>query len=330
MSGVSAAISAATTTAVTETVSTIVPSSAQDQFDAGWNMAAAKEVQSTPASTVQASTVQGTTPESVQASRQAASVAGTEQGSLTESASASTAQSAVDYEQKWKSLDGIVKKKDTQIAEQSRQISELMSGGRAVASTTASSAAAQPTFDEQIDGLEDKYQDALLEGNKAEAKSIRKQINTLQEQKYRASFSAAAVHVVDAKEEQAAVATTVSSIYRAHPALNNESEAANRGAIRYVRATAQEYMQTEGKSKPEAISLAASEAATLFNLGAPAASTAASVAETQASSVATSHADDAALRAMATVKTKGSPVRVDQKAKGGGSFDDGWAKPITT
>jgi hypothetical protein len=112
--------------------------------------------------------------------------------------------------------------------------------------------------------------------------------------------------------------------YEKYPLLNWQAPEANVEAIDFVRAAAAGYVTTGGMSRSGALSTAVSTAVRIY-----APSQTPSAAGSQAGSQVISQPvaapiDEAKLREMAPVTHRSAPVRVDQKAKGGGSFEDGW------
>lgn len=298
-----------------------------DGFMKGWNADESASSAATAAVTVAESQV---TQATSAATTEAASTAETQASSASESSAGSSvassaAASEIDYKQRWKSQEGIVRSMSVQLSNSKSETAALMaSQAKSAQDTQAASAATSVT--DRVDALEKKYMELHAEGDVEGALKVRKEIKKIErdnDRKEQEAFKAsvgkevqtAATASLTAAEEAREVQKIVASAYVAHPYLDHESPNANQKAIRYVQNTAGLYMD-EGKPKHEAISIAVSEAGTIFG----------GVASSVAATAAVSQVDDEKLKSMAAVGTKDRPIKSDQKAEGKGSFEAGWAK----
>ena len=238
------------------------------------------------------------------------------------SVASSAAASEIDYKQKWSSQQGIVRSMSVQLSSSKSETAALMASQTKSAQDTQAASAATSVTD-QLDTLEKRYMELHAEGDVDGALKVRKEIKKIErendrkeQEDFRASIGkevqTAATATLTATEEAREVQKIVSAAYVAQPYLNHESPDANQKAIRYVQNTAGLYMD-EGKTKHEAISIAVSEAGTIF--GAPVSS---------AVTAAVSQVDDEKMKSMAAVGTKDRPIKTGQKPKGSGSFADGF------
>lgn len=302
-----------------------------DGFLKGWNAdEPASSVASSAAVTVAESQVtQATSAAGTEAASRAETQASSASGSVAESSVASSAAaSEIDYKQRWKSQEGIVRSMSVQLSA-SKSETEALRASQAKSSQDTQAASAATSVTDQLDALEKRYMELHAEGDVDGALKVRKEIKKIErenDRKEQEAFKAsvgkeaqtAATASLTAAEEAREVQKVVTAAYAAHPYLDHESPNANQKAIRYVQNTAGLYMD-EGKPKHEAISIAVSEAGTIFG----------SAAGSVAATAAVSQVDDEKLKSMAAVGTKDRPIKSDQKAEGKGSFDAGWAKDVT-
>jgi len=298
----------------------VTVSSVDDAYMKGWN--SEKAVSSAGSEAVSAGelitqpVLSATETEATSSVSSTASIPASAVGS---SQASSAVASQEDFEQKWKSQHGIIRSQSQALSSAKSENDAL----RAAHSAPSSLAATAASSETDIDVLEEKYMDAWTEGDKAEALKIRREIDRIKEDRILARAGkevqtvalSAATATLTAKDEESAVMHIVNRSYELYPYLDNQNQNADPNAIRFVRATAGEFMD-DGKSKPEAISLAVSTAATLFAAVHPGRSAAVTAAETEA--------DDSKLREMAAVGNRQVPVKTSQKKKGDGSFEDGW------
>lgn len=295
-----------------------------DAFLKGWNAETSASSAVSAAVTVAESQVtQAASAVETAAESRAETQAVSASESTAGSSVASSATSEIDYKQRWKSQEGIVRSMSVQLSASKSETAALMaSQAKSAQDTQAASAATSVT--DQLDALEKRYMELHAEGDVDGALKVRKEIKKIErenDRKEQEAFKAsigkevqtAATATLTATEEAREVQKVVSAAYIAHPYLDHESPNANQKAIRYVQNTAGLYMD-EGKPKHEAISIAVSEAGTIF--GASASSVAATAAVSQV--------DDEKMKSMAAVSSKDRPVKTGQKPKGSGSFEDGW------
>jgi len=319
-------ISTAVTAAATEVQAPEVsaPTSEQD-FARAFGPASEVTSSVTTAAVSEVATSQQSSAASTEAASQAQSVA------ETAAVSRPTREQRVDdkepedptakaYWNRWKTSTGLIEKERQRA---SRAESEL------IVARTVPSAAASATTDpgaEKIAGLRKRYAELMVEGDIDAAVKIEDEIDTLKESRYRSKFltEAAAITTerIAAQGEDTVIAQVATEAFSLYPTLNHEAEDANQDAILFVQIRTKSYLDQK-MSRPEALKKAVQDAAPIFYATQ-------SVAETQAVSVAVSApVDEGALKAMAPVKTKAAPVRIDQKPKSDGSFSEGWATAKT-
>lgn len=302
-----------------------------DGFSKGWNAdESASSVVSAAVTAAESQVTQATSAAVTAAESRAETQASSASGSAAESSVASSAAaSEIDYKQRWKSQEGIVRSMSVQLSS-SKSETEALRTAQAKSAQDTQAASAATSVTDQLDTLEKRFMELHAEGNVEEALKVRKEIRKIErenDRQEREAFKAslgkevqtAATATLTAAEEAREVHKVVAAAYVAHPYLDHESPVKNDKAIRYVQNTAGLYMD-EGKPKHEAISMAVSEAGTIFG-SAPASS----VAQT----AAVSQVDDETMKSMAAVASKDRPIKTGQKAEGKGSFDAGWAKDVT-
>ena len=244
-----------------------------------------------------------------------------------------------DFEQKWKSVQGIVKHKDSRIAELEQELERAKTANPAEPAREE-----KPATEPELRGEERKYAAAIskvslraieLDEDDPESKKayedaleaaleIRDRIDNKKREIYLAEaeekVSGRISSTLAAKDDELAVADVVASAIKEFPFLNVEDEKnANPYAIKLTRIIASEYV-AQGISRAEAVTKAAAEVGPMFKT--MPAGTMPSLPKKE------SKINEAELKSMAAVKTNSAPIKPSQKAAGGGSFADGWSKPI--
>lgn len=175
------------------------------------------------------------------------------------------------YEQKWKSQQGTIKSMSATISRQQSELAAERAAKAQSAPASQAASAAASTVD-LVDSLEEQYIELVVDGKKADALKLRKQIDGIKEERLRTAMKDSITTEVDTTttakltvtQEQSAVTEIVARTYKAYPFLNNESPEANPDAIDLVRATASGYMSTEGLNRPAALEKALEKAIPIF------------------------------------------------------------------
>jgi len=256
------------------------------------------------------------------ASSQVESAIETEAGSETGSMASSASSSEINYKQKWKSLDGIVKTKDARISVAESTNASLLSERRAPAASALALSAETSAVDELV-SLYEQHAEAIVEGQAKDAAKLQMKIDSIKEQRMDVRLgrqvATVATATLTAKEDEAAFNAVVSNTWRDIPYLDHTADGANDRAIKFVQVVAADYVQNGGMSRSQALASAVSEAAAIFG------SAAVTSAESSIVGNPESSANESTLKGMAVVKSKGGPIKTDQKDKGGGTFEAGFA-----
>lgn len=119
----------------------------------------------------------------------------------------------------------------------------------------------KPAFD--FDAKEEAYMDAMMEGDKAAAKAIRREINEALKIQAQEAAAAEAETRITARQAQSAFAEAVSDVIEAFPFLDAKSKAKNDDAIEMVVALRDKHIAA-GKSPAQALMLAANKIGPLY------------------------------------------------------------------
>ena len=323
-------ISTAVTAAATE-VQAPVPTS-EDLFEKGFASQTETEVASSAAAS-EVSTPQQSAPVATEAASVAQSVA------ETAAASKPSREQRIDEKEpedpiakanwnRWKTSTGLLEKEKQRASRAESELAAVREQRPAPAPSAAVSTTVDPDV-AKIAGLRKRYAELMVEGDIDGAVKIEDEIDTIKEARYRARVlqdaSAITTEKLNAMESAKTVQEVANEAFKAYPGLNHNDPGANAEAIADVKDLTQVYFN-RGMSHPEALKKAIEVAAKTYFPDAQVTTEAA----TEAASVAVSAPiDEAALKAMAAVKTRPAPVKTNQKPKGGGSFDDGFEAYIS-
>jgi len=216
------------------------------------------------------------------------------------------------YKQRWKSQEGIVKSKDTKIAELEAEIAKFKTEQKPVEDKIVD------TILGEIDKLEAEYLDALIEDDKPLAIKIRKQIDDIRfkqfaeitKQTARDEASSTAINQANTDK----VKTIVEKSIAKFPFLDHTNDkTGNPYAIRLVKATRDDYI-SQGMEFVEALESAVAEIAPMFD----------TKAKSSIEVVEESIVNDDKVKSTVVVETKNAPVKLGGKPKGLQTFDEGF------
>jgi len=216
---------------------------------------------------------------------------------------------------RWKTATGLVEKEKaraTMLEAKTQTLEAELAKER-----TVKTVAPPAPIDDVLDSMEEKYMDAFTEGNRDEAKKIRREINALNAKEVMGMIGTQTTKAIADDRAWQSVESVGAEAYKKYPALNIDSENADMDAIIFVQGKTQYYLGQK-ISGPEALRKAVEDAGPRF------------FPETQETAVLAvpeivkSPIDEASLRSMAPVQVKKTPIKMDQKPKGDGSFLDGF------
>jgi len=213
------------------------------------------------------------------------------------------------YKQRWKSQEGIVKSEKTKRDAAEKRAAELEAEIEKLKTELP-----EPVSDE-VDKLEEKYLEAIIEDDRVAAVKIRKQIDDMKFKQFVENAKKATQEEVASTITQHTNMSKVEKIIEKsiikYPFLDHtDDKKANPYAIRLVRATRDDYI-SQGMGFIEALETAVSEIAPMFEV------------KTKPDSKK-SVIDESKVSATVAVETKNNPVRVGGKPKGLQTFDEGW------
>lgn len=214
-----------------------------------------------------------------------------------------------DFEHKWKSVQGIVKHKDSRIKELEDELAKAKAKPPVEEEEEEIKAKAEPAKTENVlRDLRKQHHQAIMDGDEEIADKIAEQIEEAIINKALSTFEQRSSQ----KSEDDLLNELVNDSYKTYPFLDPESESINVHANRLVRATATDYI-AQGKSRVESLSLAVAEVGPIFASGKMA----------DSAKEEKSLENEEKLREMGVVKTKAAPIN-PSKGKGEKSFASGW------